>query len=192
MKELTAKNGRKFYAVLIALLAVIAIAIFAACGRSGGTVTDEEARRSRPKAVPPQTVDAGVLNAGQSAWQGQDFRNAAQNALNIVNQQRASAGLGALQWDDTMASCAMVRAMELPSLFSHTRPNGQDWYTVAPNVMYGENLAYGFSSPESAVNAWMNSPAHKANIMTPNFVSCGIGVYNAGGTWYWSQEFSYF
>ncbi len=193
MKKLMDKYGKtRVLAVLIAVILIVVVLIFLAVGRTKGGVGDEAAKRSRPKAPGDLTVDQNVLNTGNSYWQGQNYIQSAQSALNIVNQQRAASGLPALRWDDNLAACAMIRATELPSLFSHTRPNGQDWYTVAPNVMYGENLAYGYSSPDAAVTAWMNSPAHKQNILTPNFVSCGIGVYNANGTWYWGQEFSYY
>ena len=193
MEKLMERFGKKgIFAILIAALAVVVILIYLTVGRTKGGVTDETAIRNQPKAPGDLTVDQNVINAGNAAWQGQSYIQSAQSALNIVNQKRSAAGLSALRWDDNLAACAMVRATELPSAFSHTRPNGQDWYTLAPNVMYGENLAYGFTSADAAVNAWMNSPAHKQNILTPNFVSCGIGVYNANGTWYWGQEFSYY
>jgi len=38
----------------------------------------------------------------------------------------------------------------------------------------------------------MASPEHKQNILTPGFVSAGIGVYEVNNTWYWNQEFGYF
>ncbi len=153
-------------------------------------VGKEAPKRSRPKGG-STAVDPNVISTGNSKWQGQAYKNAAQAALNLVNQQRAAAGMPALSWNDNLAACAMIRATELPSSFSHTRPNGQDWYTVAPNIMYGENVAYGYNTPDSAVAAWMASPAHKGNILTPGFATCGIGAYDAGGTWYWSQEFGY-
>ena len=193
MKKLMEKYGKtRVLAVLVAAVLIIIVLVFLLAGRTKGGVGDEAALRNRPKAPGDLTVDQNVINTGNAAWQGQNYIQAAQSALNAVNQQRAAAGLAALRWDDNLAACAMIRATELPAVFSHTRPNGQDWYTVAPNVMYGENLAYGFTSPDAAVSAWMNSPAHKQNILTPGFVLCGIGTYNANGTWYWSQEFSYY
>ncbi len=157
---------------------------------AGFGVSKDAPKRNRPKGG-SNAVDPNVINLGNSKWQGDSYKNAAHAALNAVNQQRAAAGMGALGWNDNLAACAMIRATELQSSFSHTRPNGQDWYTVAPNIMYGENLAYGYSTPESAVSAWMASPTHKANILTPGFTTCGIGAYVIGSTWYWSQEFGY-
>ena len=160
--------------------------------RQSAYVPDEAAFRSRPKAEGPIRVDPEVLEQGSTAWQGDEYQTMAQKALQIVNERRSQAGLKALNWDDSLAACAMVRATELPDKFSHTRPNGQDWYTVCPDMMYGENLAYGYSTAEEAVSAWMNSPSHQENILYPGFVSCGIGVYEYNGRFYWGQEFSYY
>ena len=178
--------------VLAVVVLCVLFGVFVGRVRQNAGVTDEQALRSKPKAAGAMYIDPAVVAQGNGAWQGQNYITAAQSALNIVNQQRANAGLGALRWDDNLAACAMFRATEQPVSFSHTRPNGTDWYTVCPDLMYGENLAYGYSSPDQAVNAWMNSPAHKENILKPGFVSCGIGVYEANGTWYWSQEFGYY
>ena len=76
--------------------------------------------------------------------------------------------------------------------FSHTRPNGSSWYTVNSKIMGGENLAYGYYDANSAVNAWMDSPTHRENILWPEFTKVAISVYAADdGTYYWAQEFGY-
>ena len=186
------KVNRKVGIVGVLLVVFLAAVLVIAKGKLGGSVGDDAAIRSKPKAAPAGAVDPNVISRGTSLWQGQSYMMNAKNALNMVNQQRAGSGLAALEWDDSLAACAMIRATELPSLFSHSRPDGTDWYTVAPNIMYGENLAQGYNSPDAAVNAWMNSPAHRDNIMNASFKSCGIGIYEAGGKWYWGQEFGYY
>ncbi len=186
------KSYRKMW--IVALLAVVTGVIFilAACSSSKDVgISDDAAARSKPKASNVY-IDPGVVARGSGAWQGQNYINAARTAHGLINQQRVNAGLGELRWDDNLAACAMIRATELPSNFSHTRPDGTDWYTVCPDLMYGENLAYGYRTPEEAMNAWMASPEHKQNILTPGFVSAGIGVYEVNNTWYWNQEFGYF
>ncbi|MBR5115524.1 MAG: CAP domain-containing protein, partial [Lachnospiraceae bacterium] len=80
---------------------------------------------------------------------------------------------------------------EITRRFSHTRPDGSDWYTVDGNIMFGENLAELYDTPASVVDAWMNSPAHRANIMDGEFQTCGIAIYRVGNDWYWAQEFGY-
>ena len=123
--------------------------------------------------------------------QAANMRAAAKAALEACNAQRASSGLGSLTWSDGLESCAMVRAQEAVSTWSHTRPNGSDWYTVNSSLMYGENLAKGYSTAEGAVAAWMASPTHADNILHGGFKTCGIAIYEVGGTWYWAEEFGY-
>ncbi len=113
-------------------------------------------------------------------------------AFNLVNSQRSANGLPALVWDNNLESAAAVRAQECSVSFSHTRPNGSSWYTVNSKIMGGENLAYGYYDANSAVNAWMDSPTHRENILWPEFTKVAISVYAADdGTYYWAQEFGY-
>ena len=54
----------------------------------------------------------------------------------------------------------------------------------------GENIAMGQPTAASVMNAWMNSPGHKANILSVNFTEIGVGVAkDASGTIYWTQQF---
>ena len=186
------KVDRKLAIVGVLLIICLAAALVMLKRNPGGSVDDEAATRSRPKTTPAGMVDPNIISKGTNSWQGQNYMNTAKSALNLVNQQRANNGLAALQWDDSLAACAMIRATELPAAFSHTRPDGTDWFTVCPNIMYGENLAQGYTSADAAVNAWMNSTMHRENILKAGFVSCGIGIYEKGGKWYWVQEFGYY
>ena len=114
--------------------------------------------------------------------------------FNLVNNARTQAGLSPLSWSGSLASAAGVRAAEITINFSHTRPDGSEWWTVNPDIMYGENLASGQSSAQEAFNSWMASPGHYANIMNPGFTTCGFAFYyggDAGSTYYWVQEFGY-
>lgn len=120
-----------------------------------------------------------------------ELRAMAVEALELVNAQRASAGLPALVWDEDLEACAQVRAIEIASSFSHTRPNGTDWYTVNSDLMWGENLAKGYKNASSLVTAWMNSPTHAANILDGTYVTCSIAVYEVNGKLYFAQEFGY-
>ena len=117
-------------------------------------------------------------------------QNAAEAAvLSKVNQIRVANGLNALRYDAALESTSVVRASEITSKFSHTRPDGSDWYTVNENLMYGENLAEGFKTADEVVNAWMASPAHKANILKPDFTTMSVSMTTSNGRTYWAQEF---
>ena len=106
-----------------------------------------------------------------------------------VNEIRVANGLNALRYDTELESDANVRANEITSKFSHTRPDGSDWYTVDEDLMYGENLAEGYNSADAVVNAWMASPEHKANILKSDFTSIAVSSTTKNGKTYWAQEF---
>ena len=106
-----------------------------------------------------------------------------------VNEIRVANGLNPLRYDAALEGAAAVRANELTVKFSHTRPDGTDWYTVNPDLMYGENLADGYTTADAVVNAWMASPEHKANILKPDFATVSVSSVVKNGKTYWAQEF---
>lgn len=106
-----------------------------------------------------------------------------------VNDIRVANGLNTLRYDASLEASADVRADELTARFSHTRPDGSDWYTVNPDLMYGENLADGYNTADAVVNAWMASPEHKANILKSDFTTVAVSTAVKNGKTYWAQEF---
>lgn len=121
-----------------------------------------------------------------------NFTSQAKIAFDQVNDIRVKNGLNALTWNSSLESAALVRAREATDVWSHTRPDGSDWWTVDSTCMYGENLARGYSDGGSAVTGWMNSPTHKANLLKSDFKTVGISiVMGTDGKWYWAQEFGY-
>lgn len=115
--------------------------------------------------------------------------------VKLVNNHRAKEGLSPLKLDTKVSAAAQVRAKEIVTSFSHTRPDGSSFATALKeqNISYrrsGENIAWGQKSPEEVVNAWMNSSGHRANIMNPNFTSIGVGYYRQNGVNYWCQLFT--
>lgn len=116
--------------------------------------------------------------------------------LNLVNKYRNQNGLASVTLDSSLSGAASTRAKEIVSSFSHTRPNGSSCFTVLSEngISYngaGENIAYGQSSPDEVMTAWMNSAGHRANILNASFTKLGVGVYQSGGTLYWAQIFTY-
>ena len=110
------------------------------------------------------------------------------DVIDLVNQERAKEGLAALQTNDAIAEAARVRAKELLTLFEHTRPDGRSCFTALDEagVRYytaGENIAMGYSSPESVVKGWMNSPGHRANILNGSFTTIGVGYDSSKRCW---------
>lgn len=121
----------------------------------------------------------------------------AEQIVNLVNEERAKAGLSALTLDTEITAVANVRAKEIKQLFSHTRPDGSSFSTALKEqgVTFrgsGENIAWGQKTPEQVMNGWMNSDGHRANILNENFKNIGIGHYqDENGTNHWVQLFTY-
>lgn len=101
----------------------------------------------------------------------------------LTNQARIAAGRAPLKRSMIREKDAAVRAKEASQVKSHTRPNGLPWYTLDRSHMNGENIVWAptSSSADEAFNAWMNSPGHKANILSPAFTKIGIGHFVSDG-----------
>ena len=142
-----------------------------------------------------------TASAGDSAKQtaalsdGTGFNTAYEaEVLRLVNAERKKQGLPALTSDTGAIKTAHIRAKEIVKSFSHTRPDGSSCFTAAKEagVTYrtaGENIAYGYGSPEQVVKGWMNSEGHRRNILSSSFTKIGIGCYKSGGVLYWTQFF---
>lgn len=81
-------------------------------------------------------------------------------AISLVNAERAKLGKSALVYDSRLGSIAKKRAVEILSDFSHA---GLDKYD--PNHRLGECIGHGYSTPAQVVNAWMNSKGHRKILM---------------------------
>lgn len=105
--------------------------------------------------------------------------------FNLINEQRTKNGLSALKIDDEVQNVARIKAQDMVdnNYFSHTSPTYGSPFDMLKKfgVSYksaGENIA-GNSSNSGAVNAWMNSEGHKANILSNNYNYTGIGVVSS-------------
>lgn len=125
-----------------------------------------------------------------------DLQAMREEMLAEINAQRAQAGLSPLTLNDTAGDAAQVRAEELVTLFSHTRPNGESCFTALKEagVSYraaGENIAFGYPTVASVMEGWMNSEGHRANILNANFTQVGIGFVKSESGYgsHWVQLF---
>lgn len=105
--------------------------------------------------------------------------------FNLINKQRTANGLPALKVDVEVQRVAKIKAQDMVnrSYFSHNSPTYGSPFEMLQSfkVSYktaGENIA-GNSSNSGAVNVWMNSAGHKANILNGSFNYTGIGVVNS-------------
>lgn len=121
-----------------------------------------------------------------------------QKVVELVNVERQKAGLPALKLDTAISNVARTKSKDMATnnYFAHQSPT----YGSAGDMLtkfgirwsaWGENIASGQRTPESVVTAWMNSPGHRANIMSTNFSRIGVGyATNSNGTPYWTQMFA--
>ena len=155
----------------------------------------EEAEKAAAEAAKAQEE---AEKAAAQAEKQASVSEYATEVTNIVNQYRTEAGLAPLNLSPSLCEAAEVRAAELLSSFSHTRPNGQECFSALdglgiPYGYAGENIAAGQKSPSEVMNSWINSPGHKKNIMNPNFTNIGIACYydaSAPYSYYWVQVFT--
>lgn len=104
--------------------------------------------------------------------------------LKLTNKERLANGLPAFSTFAPLQTATKTRNDELASRYDHTRPDGSPFYTVfeSPHIDFdsaGENIAAGQPSPKVVLDSWMNSPAHRANILDPEFAHMGAGFSEA-------------
>ncbi|MCI9584751.1 hypothetical protein D3Z50_00045 [Clostridiaceae bacterium] len=148
---------------------------------------------SSGKSSPGKSSSGGNADEGSSS-ESRDPDDYAGTVWAIVNEERQKAGRGELDWSDTLSEAASERAKELTELFSHSRPDGRDCFTVLSeysigSMAAGENIAMGQRTPQEVMNAWMNSKGHRENILNASFDTIGVGCYEENGVYYWVQLF---
>ena len=160
-------------------------------------ITPPSEDTSTPENKPEITPPSEDTNTPENKPEADKELTFAEQVVELVNQERTKAGLNAVTLDKSIASAALVRAKEIETSFSHTRPNGSKFSTALTeqSVTFkgaGENIAWGQKSPEAVMQAWMNSEGHRANILNKNFTKIGVGYYqNAAGRNFWTQLFTY-
>lgn len=103
--------------------------------------------------------------------------------LSSTNMARDSNHEQALTENQQLDAAAQAKANDMVTrnYWSHEAPDGKTpWdFIIASGYTYqkaGENLAYGFSSSDSAIKAWLNSPEHRANLLGTEYTQVGFGV----------------
>lgn len=183
---------KKVFAVMMAALLIFGMT---GCGNSEPTVEDnamltEEGAEDVRDDTGSIIFEEDVPLAGEPG--SEDIHEYVFAVVDLVNEERAKENLAPLTLNKAATEAAQVRAEEAKESFSHTRPNGTKCFTALTEaeVSYmaaGENLAGCIKTPEKVVDAWMNSPGHRKNIMNPQYSQIGVGYVSSGN--YWSQLF---
>lgn len=105
--------------------------------------------------------------------------------LNYTNIKRQEVGLNQLVINEKLSSAAESKANDMfrENYWAHTSPSGKEpWdFIIASGYDYlyaGENLAVDFSESKSVVEAWYNSPSHRANLLNDKYTEIGFAVVN--------------
>ncbi len=157
-------------------------------GGSGGTTTGHYETLTNPTGsgsepgglIPvccvPSSTEASLISQG----------------FTLLNQHRLANGISALAYDTKLEAAieGHTHHMSVHSFFDHNAPESAvttPWTraNLCGTSANGENIFWGSSSAQSAMNAWIGSPGHNANMLNGSFKRVGIGNYNT----YWGQIF---
>lgn len=135
---------------------------------------------------PKQIIEVPLLEKGILDYEAEVIR--------LTNLKRTQSGLSALKTNWELSRVARYKSQDMHDrkYFSHTSPTYGSPFEMMKkfNIKYssaGENIAKGQKTPAAVVEAWWNSPGHKANILNASFKQIGVG-YVADGS-YWTQMF---
>jgi uncharacterized protein YkwD len=185
--------------------------IFAALRKQAPPETARIGTDELTDAVPPAPIgpEAGDLQAAEAADVGSELPEAPGEAeailleafelrvLELTNEFRAENGLAPLSNSPALNAAAedWSRQMAEDDFFAHSTPSqvegfGYDWQH------WGENIAGGHLSPEAVVQAWIDSPGHRANLLNESYEEIGIGYHHLADDTgdvnyrhYWTQVF---
>ncbi|OGK64738.1 hypothetical protein A2313_01945 [Candidatus Roizmanbacteria bacterium RIFOXYB2_FULL_41_10] len=114
---------------------------------------------------------------------GVAFNITAEELLNATNAERLKYDLPPLQSNDLLMQAASAKANDVftKNYWAHYAPDGTSpWFFFQQAgyqyVFAGENLAKDFTDSQSVVNAWMNSPTHRDNILKADYQDIGFAI----------------
>ncbi|MFJ4566348.1 CAP domain-containing protein [Streptomyces caelestis] len=150
----------------------------------------------KPDNTPSRTATKAPVKPSVPASLSEESAAAAQ-VLALVNEERAKVGCSAVAANSALTELAQNYSEDMAArgFFDHTDPDGRTPWDRAERAgisnLGGENIARGQADAAAVMDAWMNSPGHRANILNCDFKTLGVGVeFGSGGPW-WTQNFGY-
>ncbi|MER8237174.1 CAP domain-containing protein [Streptomyces sp. NPDC094049] len=151
---------------------------------------ESERRPAQPREKAPQQGAAPEAPAAGTA------KRFIKEVVALANTEREKAGCGPLRTEARLRSAAQGHADDMAArdYYEHDSPEGRDAGDRMTGAGYawstwGENIHRGPKTPALAMEDWMNSPGHRANILNCSFKDIGVGVtLTANGPW-WVQNF---
>ncbi len=148
---------------------------------------------SEIKDANPHIQNAALIYPGDILnipLQDEKVSNYESEVIRLVNEKRQQNGLKPLTYDWELARVARYKSQDMKdnNYFSHQSPVYGSPFDMIKNfgITYrsaGENIAKGQKTPEAVVNAWMNSPGHRANILNSSYTKIGVGYVASGNIW---------
>lgn len=139
-----------------------------------------------------QQVEAPVKTPSNNV--SQSVSEFEKQVVDLTNAERAKEGLKPLEMHSPLMEVAQAKSEDMAknNYFSHTSPTyGSPFDQIkSAGISYrsaGENIAQGQRTPQQVVQAWMESPGHRQNIMNANYTHIGVGFVENG--YYWTQQF---
>ncbi len=136
---------------------------------------------------PFEMIEPGVVyndsSDGDKSSQGENFEGTEDDIISLTNEFRKEKGLDVLVKNDKLMQSAKMKAedMKKQEYFAHISPDGIELWNLVQQVDYNysiiaENIAEGYFSAESVVDAWMNSEGHRKNILSVELEEIGVAV----------------
>lgn len=145
-----------------------------------------------PSSSKNQQVEAPVKTPSNNV--SQSVSEFEKQVVDLTNAERAKEGLKPLEMHSPLMEVAQAKSEDMAknNYFSHTSPTyGSPFDQIkSAGISYrsaGENIAQGQRTPQQVVQAWMESPGHRQNIMNANYTHIGVGFVENG--YYWTQQF---
>ncbi|MEI5101340.1 CAP domain-containing protein [Streptomyces sp. PmtG] len=155
-------------------------------------VKDEQPASAPPRTEPPKPTPPAARPKPPTG----DASPEAQ-VLALVNEERAKVGCRPVRADDRLASLAETFSADMAArgFFAHTDPDGATPWDRAEKAgikdLGGENIARGQADAQAVMDAWMDSPGHRANILNCDYKTLGVGAHFAPGGPWWTQDFGF-
>lgn len=137
-------------------------------------------------------VSAAAAGCVEVSYEGINDYGKADDLLSLINQYRRTSGRSMLVTDAQLQEAAMYRAAEIALLYNQSRPDGSSYLTLLPEEYQDtkQEIAAGAKNASALIKVLKASDASKANMLSSNYNSLGVGCYNNNGTYTWVLLYS--
>lgn len=197
---------KKILIIATLVFSMLTVGVFAQtyiCKRGdtlSGIAAKHDTTLSRLKACNPQLKNSSAVKPGQKLTipdQG-SISDYEKEVARLVNVERSKRGLQTLALNAQISKVARLKCQDMVNkhYFSHTSPTYGSPFKMMESFgirfsTAGENIAYGQKTPAEVMNGWMNSPGHRANILSRTYTNIGVGLAKTStGVKYWTQMFT--